>query len=111
MSYFPLFIGSSNLIRWDKMWDPGAEDYLNDATVTFTLVDENGDNVSGAVNVAMGYVANSNGRYQGTLEGGDVDLGSPGDEFDLEITAARATSPKRGFRKIRSKAQYKGAGG
>jgi hypothetical protein len=89
------------------MQNAATESYVNDATVTFTLVDSDGSNVAGAINVAMPYVAGSNGRYQGTLDS-TVNLGSPGDEFDLEITAV--SGALNGFRKVRCRADYKGAG-
>lgn len=112
MSLFPLFISSDNLIRWDKMQNAKNDEIINDATVTFTLKDSDGSDVANAVDIAMAYVSGSNGRYQGTMDGPTVDLGSPGDEFDLEITATAISDGEtlNGFRKIRSRAQYKGAG-
>jgi len=103
MSLQPLFIDSDNLIRWDQMQNAATGAYVNDAVVTFTLRDVNAVAVSAATNVSMPYVAGSDGRYQGTLES-TVDLGDPGTQYDLEITATSGALV--GFRRVRCIAQY-----
>ncbi len=100
-----LFIDSDNLVEWDELTNLATATYINDATMTFTLKDADGVAVSGAAGVSMSYVAASNGKYQGVIES-TVDLGDPGDEFDLEITVS---STPQAFRKIRCVAQYKGS--
>lgn len=100
----PLFIGNDMRIRWDEMTDELNGTFINDATVTFTLKDSDGDGVTGAENIAMAYVSASDGRYQGKLAG-SVDLDN-GATYYLEITAT--STGRLGFRKIACKAQYLG---
>jgi hypothetical protein len=42
--------------------------YLDSATVTATLVDQNGNEVAGFVGITMNYVTGSQGIYQGTID-------------------------------------------
>lgn len=71
----------------------GAVDYTLPATVTFTLKTMAGVAVAGATNVAMAYVAASNGKYQGTLDS-TVAL-TTDTSYTLEITAASGS--RNGF--------------
>ncbi len=104
MSIQALFISADNTIELDglKLSDGS---FANDATLTFTLKDTDGDAISGAENIAMAYVASSNGKYQGTLES-SVSLVS-GTTYYLEITSSRGTL--RGFNRVECRAQFKGA--
>ena len=103
MALFALFIDGDNLIRWDDMRDASTNEPINSATVTFTLKDANA--VAVASGVTMSKVTGVDGRYDGTLES-TVDLGDPGAQFDLEVTAT--SGDLVGFRKIRCRSQYKG---
>jgi hypothetical protein len=60
-------INSSNLISLDELTNKHTGAYVNDATVTATLRDSDLAAVSGGSNLAMSYVAASNGQYHGTL--------------------------------------------
>lgn len=42
--------------------------YFNAATITATLKDSSGNNVTGATNISLSYVASSNGKYRGTVQ-------------------------------------------
>jgi len=67
MSLEILAIGSDNLVRLDALTSASSGGYLNNATVSFTLTDSNGNVVAGLSNVSMPYVAGSNGRYEGNI--------------------------------------------
>jgi nitrogen fixation protein FixH len=98
-----LAIGSDNLIRWDALADVRSGEYLNDATVTFTLKDPDGNPVNGAEEVSMPYAAGSDGRYEGVLESTvELEHGS----YVLETTAVRGELV--GFRRMAALARYAG---
>lgn len=102
----PIYIDSSTIIRMDQLRNPTTDAFVNDATLVFTLQDSAGSNVPGAVAVSMGYIAGSNGRYEGEVAGaGAVSVGIPGTEYDLLVTI---TSARTDLRKIRCVAQYRG---
>lgn len=100
-----LYIGNDMRVRWDAMTDELTGDYINDATVTFTLKDSAGAAVAGASAIPMDYVASSNGRYQEKLSGA-IALTDQARYF-LEISAS--SSGRVGFRRLACKAQYLGA--
>lgn len=80
------FVASDNLLELDGLQDEAADSYLNSATVTVTLVDEDGTNVTGqSWPTTMTYVTSSNGKYQGTIE--DVAALSHGAQYTAKITA------------------------
>jgi hypothetical protein len=82
-----IYIGNDNLIEADGLKDAAAAAvYLNVATLTATLQDANGAPVSGASNIALSYVANSNGKYQGNLE--DTVVITDGTDYTLVLDAA-----------------------
>jgi hypothetical protein len=62
--------------------------YLNDATVTLTLKDTNGNVVAGVNALAMPYVSGSRGKYQVTLP--DTLAITPGSKYTRTIIAERA---------------------
>ena len=64
--------------------------YVNDASVTMTLKDANGDAVSGASSLSLTYVTDSNGRYQGTIPY-TVSL-TAGAVYTLEITGTSGST-------------------
>ncbi len=101
----PIYISADNLVEWDGLKDASNGNYLNSATVTFTLKDSAGTAVTGASAIAMTYVALSNGKYQGTLES-TVSL-TEGGKYWLEVTATSGTIV--GFRRIECYATYRGA--
>jgi hypothetical protein len=102
-----LYKDSDNLIRWDEMKNVADDTYVNDATVTFTLRDEDATAISGATDVPMSYVASSNGRYQGTLQS-TVSLLDPSDPSRIYLLDVSATSGGTlvGFRRIPCKTAW-----
>ncbi len=60
---------NDNLIKVNGLEDDAAAGtYLNAATVTATLQDPDGSDVTGATNITLNYIAASNGNYEGTIE-------------------------------------------
>lgn len=64
-----LYLGSDMLFELAGLRDQATGDYLNAATVTVTLQDSAGVNVTGETwPLAMTYVTSSNGVYRATLK-------------------------------------------
>jgi len=101
-----VYINSDNRVRWDRMKDARDDSYVNTATVTFTLKNEDGTAIVGASAVSMPYVALSDGRYQGTLPRAASTLLTPGQKLFLELTATRGSAVA--FRRLQCTAAYKG---
>lgn len=100
----PIYMGSSNVVRWDLMRRYTDDAYVSTATVTCTLKDAAGDALSGAENVSMPYVAGSSGRYEGVLPS-TVALVLDTTYF-LEITAI--SGGYTALRRVPVIAQYRG---
>ena len=63
-----IFVGNDMLLEVSGLKDDVTGDYLNAATVTVTLKDSAGSNVSGqAWPLTLSYVTASNGVYRATL--------------------------------------------
>ncbi len=62
-------VGSDNIVRLDALTNASTGAYVNNATVSFNLNATIGG-ASVLSNVAMSYVAGSNGRYEGTIPAG-----------------------------------------
>ena len=63
-----IFQNNDTLIELAGLQNETTGAYLNTATVTVTLIDATGANVTGATwPMAMSYVAGSNGLYRATL--------------------------------------------
>ena len=60
-----LAINSDNLVRLDGLTNASSGAYINNATVTFVLLDASGATVVSST--SMPFVASSNGRYEGTI--------------------------------------------
>jgi hypothetical protein len=60
-----LAINSDNLVRLDGLTNASTGAYVNNATVTFSLLDAGGNIL--IANSSMSFVASSNGRYEGTI--------------------------------------------
>jgi hypothetical protein len=74
--------------------DQGSTQYINNvADMAATLYDPAGVAVPGFTGVAMAYVAASNGKYRGTLDG--TLNPKPGVVYRLVITATVAGLPQR----------------
>ncbi len=107
-----LYIGEDNIVFWGDrhvpnsgLYDNSLEQFINNATVVFTLKDSGSAAVSGATSVAMSYVTGTKGVYEGTLEDG-VSL-TENATYYLEITAT-ASGDRVGFRRIQFLAVYHG---
>lgn len=98
-----LDISGDTLIRWDKLWNPTTAEYVNDATVAFTLRTAALAAVSGATGITMSYVSGSNGRYDGVLES-TVGL-TDGATYYLDVTATSGSLV--GFRRVQCRACYR----
>lgn len=69
MSALALSINSDNLITLVGLTNGADSTFINSATVSATLKDSFGVNVTGqAWPLTLDYVASSNGNYQGTLQ-------------------------------------------
>lgn len=79
-----LYRMNDNIVTWDFMED-SLGNFINNATVTMTLNDADGDAVTGVENLPMAYVTGSNGRYQGAISS-NIGL-TVGAAYTLEITA------------------------
>ena len=63
------YIGSDNVLRLDIFRDEIEGEYLNSATVTATVRDLAGNEITGVSwPITLTYVASSNGRYQATVD-------------------------------------------
>ena len=90
-----IYKDNDNDIVYDGLRKANPHQWINDATLEFTLKDSDFVNVSGAVGISMDYVAGSNGKYVGVLPGtvsltADAtyyiyidDTGSYADQFDI----------------------------
>ena len=91
-----LHIGEDNNVYWRGLQRESDGEYVNDATVTFTVRNSQGIALTGAEDVTLVNVAGSDGDYIGVL-----DAGVPLEErthYLLELTALVGSS--KGFRRI-----------
>ena len=81
-----LYVSNDNLLTVDELYDVVGAAYLNAATVTVTLVDSSGSEVTGqSWPTTLAYVASSNGKYRAVLEDG---LGlTAGQPYTAKVTA------------------------
>ena len=101
-----IFIGEDNVVEWLRLRNNVTEEYVTTATVRATLKDSAGANVAGAVAVALRYVADSDGDYQGTISAAATSGMTDGATYYLEVTA---TGDGTGFRHMAVIAAYHGA--
>jgi len=86
MSHSIVYIENDNLIQLTGLQDAATSVYVNNATVTVTVTDRKGVNVSGqSWPLTLSYVASSNGNYEGTLEDGLVL--SIGQKYEAKVVA------------------------
>lgn len=81
---------NDQFIELDGLQDPTVtvNQYFNGATVTATLYDQYGNPVAGMTNIAMAYLAGTNGNYRGLAE---QTFGPPlGAGYTLKITASQS---------------------
>ena len=94
MAIGSLIVGTDNIIQVDALTDQDDGSYLNAATVTVTLMDAAGDEVTGETwPLSMPYVSASNGRYKATLS--DVLVLVPNKRYQAVIVADAGASKKR----------------
>lgn len=63
-----VYVSNDNLIEVDGLQNAASDAYITSVTsATFTLVDSSGNDVTGAVDIALSYVSGSNGKWRGTL--------------------------------------------
>jgi hypothetical protein len=81
-----IYRDNDNLIRVTGLRDISASgDYLNAATVTANLYDDDGNLVSQSGGITLSYVSGSTGDYEGVLQ--STESLTVGDEYKLEIDA------------------------
>ena len=81
-----IYLNNDNLLSVENLKNAATDVYINDATVTATLKDKLGANVTGqSWPLTMTFVSSSNGTYRGTLEDG-LSL-TEGESYTAEITA------------------------
>lgn len=79
---------NTQVVEIDGLTDVVTGDYLNDATVTATLFDDNDQPDPVLQNIGMSYVAASNGNYQGVVP--DTFNAALGSGYTMVITADQA---------------------
>ena len=81
-----LYINNDNLLSVENLKNAATGVYINDATVSATLKNSSGVNVTGqSWPLTLTFVSSSNGVYRGTLEDGLVL--NEGETYTAEITA------------------------
>jgi hypothetical protein len=94
MAIGSLIVETDNLIELDGLQDQSTSAYINDATVTVTLLDSSGSEVAGETwPLTMGYVAASNGKYRATLA--DTLSLSPNKRYQAKVVADGGSGKKR----------------
>lgn len=64
-----IYLSNDNLLEIDGLKNTATDAYINNATVTATLVDEGGTAVVGETwPITLSYVSGSDGKYRGTLK-------------------------------------------
>lgn len=97
MSILTLYISSDNVLTLVGLNDTVANTYLNSASVSVTLKDSSGNNVSGETwPLAMAYVASSNGNYRATLT--DSLILTDAANYTAEVVADAGAGLKRTFK-------------
>jgi hypothetical protein len=102
-----LFVDSDNVIELDSLVDSrDGTTYVNDATVTFTMANAAGTNITGAIGLPMPYVAASNGKYQGIVPFAVMDVIAAGARGTITIVAV--SGAYRVARQVEWLARFKG---
>lgn len=79
-----LYLSNDNVLTLDELTNIVDGTYINSATVTATVKDSTGTEVSGETwPITLDYVAASNGKYQAVLEDGLVLTN--GASYDVEV--------------------------
>lgn len=99
-----LYVGEDMAIQMIGLRDAITGSYVNDATMTYTLKTAAGVAVTGASAISMAYVAASDGNYRGTMDAAVSGTLTNETVYYLEITVSGSV-----FRRIKCKAEYRGA--
>lgn len=100
-----IYLANDNLLELQGLQNAATAAYVNNATVTATVVDKNGANVAGqSWPVTLSYVSASNGNYRGTLE--DALALTEGEDYTARVAISGAgltaffEHPLRALRRI-----------
>jgi len=87
---FVMWVDNDMLVEIDGLQDSSDDSYLNAATVTATIKDPDGTEITGqSLPISLSYVSSSNGKYQGVF---DTLLSlTVGDTGTIEVTAVEGT--------------------
>jgi hypothetical protein len=96
-------IGSSVLVRLDKLKNASTDAYVNSATVAFVLKDADGNTIQSST--SMAYIASSDGRYEGVITAANSGALNQDATYVIEITAT--FSGYTLFRKLSCTARYR----
>jgi len=84
-----LYVGNDNDVYIRGLRNASDDSYVNDAVLTFTVYDQNGNVLAGAQDIAMSYEAASNGNYRGTISGSPGTTGvTHGTEYRIVIQSS-----------------------
>lgn len=86
-----MYSGNTQAIEVQGLQDAISLSYLDAATVTATLVDDDGNQILGCIGVTLNYQAGTNGNYTGIF--GDVNFQPPeGTGYTLLVDANESGS-------------------
>lgn len=98
-----LYVDADNNIEFLGVMDHSTEAYINNATVTFALKEEDGDAVTSGSGTCS-YVAASDGDYIGVLDAAaDINVGQ---SYWLEVTMT-ASGGYNDFRRVQCVGAYR----
>jgi hypothetical protein len=105
-----IHINEGNTLVWEGLSDENkthsdATRWLNNATITAQIKDREGTVV--IANIALSYIASSNGVYRGTITKAQVATLIDGNKYFVEMTAV-VTGFEDGFRRFEVRARYHG---
>lgn len=86
-----LYVSNDTLVRVQGLRNASlsASGYVNDATMTATVVDSTGDEVSGqSWPLTLSYVSDSDGNYEGTIQ--DTAEITAGSSYTIKVTANKS---------------------
>lgn len=99
-----LYVSNTNEVQLIGLQNESTKAYINDATVTFTLKDADGNVVENLLDQAMAYVTASNGCYKGSIA--DTVVLQVGHRYFVEVTATKS-GVGVGFWRVATTAGYR----
>lgn len=103
-----LAIKSDIAIRWLGMYDEVSAAYVNDATVTFSILDFTTKiPLSGMSNIPMAFQTGTNGNYVGVLDKAQSSTLVEGTKYWIAVTAA--SQGRDEYREFLATAGFRGA--